>query len=371
MKILVSCFSKSWGGMEMYTLTSMRKLRERGITVHFLCAPNTRLHREAEELGLEIQTSTAGSVINFWQIMRLAKTLRKEQYSIIHTHASKDLWILTPAIQLSGLKTPLFLTKHVGSYIKKKDILHRWVYSRVTTAFAISTVIAKNLADTCPLPQDRIQILYDGTDMQRFSAEKVDSCAVRQELGIQPNELVLGMTTRFSPGKGHEEFLQAMASLQSDFPQLRGIIVGEASFGEQAYEQQIRQQAADLHLDNVLFTGYRKDTERMYAAMDIFVFPSHSEAFGMALVEAMAMGKPSVCSNSDGVPDIAIDSVTSLLFEKQNAVDLTEKIRQLLMQPDLRGAFSRAAALRARKMFDLEIVTDQVISIYSKAMQNA
>lgn len=357
--------------MEMYTLTSIRKLRERGITVHFLCAPNTRLHREGEQMGFEIHTSTARSVINIWQIIRLAKTIRKEQYSIIHTHASKDLWILTPALQLAGLHTRLFLTKHVGSYIKKKDILHRWVYSRVATAFAISTVIAKNLSDTCPLPQSRIQILYDGTDMHRFSAENVDAQAVRQELGIQPGELVLGMTTRFSPGKGHEEFLEAMARLQPEFPKLRGIIVGEASFGEQAYEQQIRQRAANLHLDNVLFTGYRKDTERMYAAMDIFVFPSHSEAFGMALVEAMAMGKPSVCSNSDGVPDIAIDNVTSLLFEKQNAGDLTEKIRQLVTQPELRDTFSRAAALRARKMFDLEIVTDQVISIYSNAIKKA
>ena len=56
----------------------------------------------------------------------------------------------------------------------------------------------------------------------------------------------------------------------------------------------------------------------MLSAFDIFVFPSHAESFGIALAEAMAMGKPSVCSNAEGILDIAIDKETSLLFENKS-----------------------------------------------------
>ena len=64
---------------------------------------------------------------------------------------------------------------------------------------------------------------------------------------------------------------------------------------------------------------------KCFRALDIFVFPSHAESFGIALAEAMAVGKPSVCSNAEGVLDIAVDGETSLLFENKNAEDLTKK----------------------------------------------
>lgn len=364
MKILVSCFSKSWGGMEMYALTTMQALKSRGIEVCLLCYPGSTLHREAEKRGLKSFPSTAINPTQVTSLRQLVRHLRSENYDLIHTHASKDLWALTPALQISRLRTPLFLTKHVGSYISKKDILHRWIYGRVTKVFAISTVIAKNLLDTCPLPPDKIILLHDGIDIKRFNPESIDAAAIRAELGIRSDEIVFGMTTRFSPGKGHEEFLQAMAGLKHDLPKARGLIVGEASYGEQEYEQKIKSMAAELGLDSLIFTGYRKDTERMYAAMDIFVFPSHSEAFGMALAEAMAMGKPSVCSNSDGVPDVAVDNVTSYLFTKQSSADLEAKMRLLALDKATRDKFAIHARERALSHFDIEKLTSRVIEIY-------
>ena len=64
--------------------------------------------------------------------------------------------------------------------------------------------------------------------------------------------------------------------------------------------------------------------------MDIFVFPSHAEAFGIALIEAMAAGLPTVSSNSEGVLDITVNGETGLLFESKNASDLFEKISELI-----------------------------------------
>jgi glycosyltransferase involved in cell wall biosynthesis len=149
---------------------------------------------------------------------------------------------------------------------------------------------------------------------------------------------------------------------------LKFFIVGEASRGENQYADTIKQLAESQNLSNVIFTGYRSDTPEVIAAMDIFAFPSHNEAFGIALTEAMAMAKPSVCSNSDGVLDIAVDNETSYLFETKNAEDLTNKLELLINSPDKRLVFGKAARKRAVENFDLNILTDKVINIYNELL---
>jgi len=80
----------------------------------------------------------------------------------------------------------------------------------------------------------------------------------------------------------------------------------------------------------------------------------------------MAMEKPSVCSNSDGVLDIAVDGVTSYLFEKQNADNLAAKLEQLIESPVKREQFGKAARERVINNFDINLVTEQTINIYNE-----
>ncbi len=350
----------------MFTLTAVKLLLKRGITVQLLCHENSSIHKEAIQAGFDVVTTTAKSYFHPLEIFKLSTLLRAKKFDLIHSQASKDLWLITPALKLSNLRTPLFLTKQVGSYIVKKDVFHKYIYSSVTIAFAISEVIKKNLLDTCPLTPEQIILLHNGIDLERFKPAMINRVAVRDELKINTNDIVLGMTSRFSWGKGHEEFLQALAGLKRSNQNIRGLIVGEASFGEQEYEKKIKSLATELKLDDIIYAGYRRDTDRMFAAMDIFVFPSHSEAFGIALVEAMAMGKPAVCSNSDGILDITVDSVTGFLFQKQSATDLEEKLRTLIASPELQITFGRNAITRVQELFDIEKLTDNTIEIYKR-----
>ena len=178
--------------------------------------------------------------------------------------------------------------------------------------------------------------------------------------------MLIGMVARFTPGKGHEEFIEAAAGLNNKFDNLHFIIVGEASRGEDEYADKIKSYAEKLHLNNLTFTGYRSDIPNILASMDIFVFPSHSEAFGIALIEAMAMEKPCVCSAADGVLDIVVDGKTGYLFEKRNAADLMDKLTQLIQNPDIRQAFGKEARKRVVENFEIEMVTDKVCSLYEQ-----
>ncbi len=350
----------------MFTITAVKLLLKRGINVKLLCYEQSSIHKEAQQANLEVITTTARSYFHPIEIAKLYALLHEEKFDLIHSQASKDLWLLTPALKLTRLKIPLFLTKQVGSYIVKKDFFHKFIYSSVTVAFAISEVIKRNLLDTCPLTEKQIILLHNGIDLTRFRPELIDREAVRKELGIKENDIVLGMTSRFSWGKGHEEFLLALAGLRKENPNVRGLIVGEASYGEQEYEQKIKSIANELKLDNIIYAGFHRDTDRMFSAMDIFVFPSHSEAFGIALVEAMAMGKPAVCSNSDGILDITVDGVTGFLFQKQSASDLESKLQTLIASPELQKTFAQNAITRGHQLFDIEKLTDYVLEIYKR-----
>ncbi len=370
MKILKTCLSKSWGGLEMFALQTVKELLKKNINAELLCYPDSKIHKEAVNEGIITHTSKFTGYFHPYETIKTAAFLKNNNYDIIHCGASKDLWLIVPALKLSSINAPLILSKQMGSYIIKKDFFHKIIYKRVTYALAISNIIAKNLIDTTPLPKEKILLLHNAIDTNKFNPETVDRMSVRKEFMIKDDEILIGMIARFSPGKGHEEFLFAANELTKKYDNIKFMIVGEASKGEEEYEKEIKSLSKNLGLTNkIIFTGFRKDTPEVLAAMDIFVFPSHAEAFGIALAEALSMGKPSVCSNSDGVLDIAVDGITSLLFEKQNWKNLSEKIETLILNPDLRSKFGTAARKRAVEFFDLNVFSDKLINIYEKALQ--
>ena len=370
MKILYSCMSQSWGGMEMFTIRSVLELLKRNIDVELICYPQSQIHIEAEKKSIITHTIKIAGYLNPFAVLKLIRLLRKQRFDLVHTQASRDLWLLVPALVISGRKIPLILSKQVGSFIKKKDVFHRFLYSRLTYALAISEVIKINLLDTCPLTEDKILLLHNSVDTDKFDINKYDPQSVRKELNIIDDELVIGMVARFSWGKGHEEFLYAAGELSKKYTNLKFLIVGEASRGETEYEEKIKRLAGEYNLKGkVIFAGYRSDIPAIISAMDIFAFPSHSEAFGIALVEAMSMSKPSVCSNTDGVLDIAVDGQTSYLFEKQNGSDLADKLEQFIKSPEKRKQFGMAARKRAVDFFDVKYLTDKVIEIYEMALK--
>jgi glycosyltransferase involved in cell wall biosynthesis len=354
----------------MFALQTVKMLNQRGIESELLCFPESKIHQEAVLANIRVHQAKLKNYFHPIELLKLIKFLQKSKFDLVHSHASKDLWSIVPSLFFSKNKIPLLLSKQMGSYIVKKDLLHKLIYKRVHFALAISRVIEKNLLDTTPLTKEKIQLLHNAIDTKYFDPSRFSPKPVRVEFGIDDNEILIGMIARFSPGKGHEEFLLAAEKLIAKYRNLKFLIVGEPSKGEDYYVAEIKKLA--LRFDNsnkIIFTGFRKDTPEILSAMDIFVFPSHAEAFGIALAEALSMGKPTICSNSDGVLDIAVDGVTSYLFEKRNWKDLFEKIDKLIQNPVVREEFGIAGRKRAVEMFDIEVYTSKLIDIYCRALQ--
>lgn len=349
----------------MQALEMSSSLSARGHRVTLACLPESRLLTAAAERGVPTLPIAMRGYLHPLLTIRLARMIRTRSIDVVHSQHSRDIATVIPAVLLSGTRPPVVLSKRVGSMITKHDPFHRLSYAHVSRVLAISSVIRTNVIDTTPVRPERVIVLHDAVDTRRFNPATVDRYAFRRALGISDDTLVVGFLGRFSPGKGHEEFLQAASALRDAFPDVRFVIVGEASFGEKSYAERVRSLASRLNLEGtVLFAGFRSDVPEVMASFDIFAFPSHAEAFGMALIEAMAMQKPVVASGSDGVLDIVQQGMSGLLVPPKNAPALATALASLMDNPALRARLGEAARERVREKFDQQRQIDRLESIY-------
>lgn len=365
LNILQTCFSQSWGGLELQALEITKQLRNRTHRVWLACIRGSKLEQDARAAGIEVLPLKVTGYIHPVAISKLAQLMRREGIDIIHCQHSKDIATVVPAKKLSGEHCPIVLSKRVGSYVSKKDAFHRFTYANVDRVLAISKVIHKNVLDTTPISPDRVVTLHDAVDTEIFSLAHVSRKRVRQEFGFDDETFVIGFVGRFSPGKGHEEFLEAADILNRKYGNIRFLVVGEASHGEHAYEQRIRSLSRTLKLDGVVhFTGYRKDIPDVMAAFDLFAFPSHAEAFGVVLIEAMAMERAVVSTNCDGVLDIVVDGETGIYVNPRNVQQLTAAFERLGADTELREKMGKAGRQRVEEMFDQRKQIARIEEIY-------
>ncbi len=354
----------------MMVLKTSLALQQRGLGLTLVCYPNSTLHQQALQNGVHCHAMAFTRGPHPRLILRLRTLIRKQRFDVLHTHFSRDLRFLVPACTGLRPRIPLLLTKRVGSYIRKKDFVHQYLYARVDRVLAISRVIKENLLDTCPLTPEQVQLHYNGLDLQTFDLDEYHRQQVRRQLHYAEPNLVIGMVGRFSPGKGHEAFLDAARLISASYPQARFLIVGGASHGEDAYYQEIVQLCEHLGLkQRVHFTGFRTDIAALLSAMDILVFPSRAEAFGNVVIEAMAMLRPVIAGNTDGVLDIVEDGVNGLLFRSTDATDLARKLSRLADDRGLRLKIGAAGRQTVEQKFEQNRQIGELINIYQELIR--
>ncbi|MBM2839725.1 MAG: hypothetical protein HW412_253, partial [Bacteroidetes bacterium] len=390
------CFSNSWGGLEIQALEVTSKLQERGHRMWLACCHGSRLAEEAHRHNINTIPFNVRGYVHPQIVWQLSRLIKRHGIHIIHCQLSKDIATIVPAMKLSGRRVPILLSKRVGSYVSKKDLLHQLTYAHVSKVLAVSEVIHKNVLETTPVTSDRVMTLHDAIDevihknvlettpvtsdrvmtlhdaidTSLFSPHRIDRQKVRGEFGFSNDMIVIGFVGRFSPGKGHEELLGAAGILSKKYKNIHFLVVGEASHGEHRYEQKVRTLSLSLGLQNIItFTGFRKDIPEVMAAFDIFAFPSHAESFGIVLIEAMAMERPVVSTNCDGVLDIVVDRETGLYVHPRNGKELAEALARLIEDSSLREKMGKAGRKRVEELFDQRKQLNKLEGMYYELVE--
>ncbi len=370
MKILQMCSSQSWGGMEMHVPQLASALRWRGHEVWVGAFPESPLFEDAKKRNLPLFSFPVHAYFQYTQIVGLARFIKDRGIQIIHSHYSRDLWTVVPALHWAKSPAPLFLTKHIGTQAPKKDALHKWLYARVEGIFANSEVIRKNVIQTHPVEASRVETLHLGIDLHRFFPRPGMKEKMRGELKIPVKAIVFAIAGRLQRAKGYFEFIEMAEAIGKNNPNVYFLLIGGVSRGEEQAAEQIRERAARSELrDRLIFTGFRPDIENVLQAADIFVFPSHAEAYGLVVLEAMALGLPVISSNCDGILDIVVDKQTGELVPPRDVGKLVQAARRFLENPDLRMRYGQAGLNRVRQEFDWESMVDKLLARYLKALK--
>jgi glycosyltransferase involved in cell wall biosynthesis len=177
-----------------------------------------------------------------------------------------------------------------------------------------------------------------------------DEAAARAALGLEADDLVVGVVAALRVEKSHETLLEAAAALAGRHPRLRVVLLGSGD-----REQALRERAAELGIGRLtIFAGFRDDVARLLPALDVKALTSVQETYPVSVLEAMAAARPVVMTDPPGVPEIVVDGVTGYLVPVGDVDALTSRLDLLLSEPDRRREMGARGYERARDEFPLE-----------------
>jgi glycosyltransferase involved in cell wall biosynthesis len=168
--------------------------------------------------------------------------------------------------------------------------------------------------------------------------------------------VVIGHAARITPWKGQHYLIEAFARIADEHPDVTLLIVGAPVFDNDLYQRRLVKMASDFRLQNrIKFAGYRHDLPNMLAAMDIFAFTSiEKDTSPLALLSAMSAGLPIVAFDIEGVRELIDNDEQLLRVPAGQTKELSESLKRLIIDEQLRAALGRAARQLAEKKFSLE-----------------
>ncbi|ATJ83135.1 glycosyltransferase family 4 protein [Halomonas beimenensis] len=210
----------------------------------------------------------------------------------------------------------------------------------------------------------------NGIDLERFNPQRkdlMDRDDLRATLGLSPQDRVIGFVGRIIRRKGVDELVAAFTRLKSRHPGVKLLIVGPLE-NEQPISAWTRQR---INLDDdILHLGYVQGVEHYYPLMDLFVLPAYWEGFGNVLLEAAAMGVPTVACDATGCRDAVSDGVSGTLVPVQDVEALEQAMCRYLEDDALRAGHARNAPLWAARFGNVAIWSG-LLELYRASLEDA
>ncbi len=343
--LVTPCFG--YGGLEQVVLSIAAHIDRSLFNPSFctLLAPEPVLYREMERLDLPCYVLDKGEGINAGLPFRFAAVMRRERVRLVNAHDIGATLYAAAASRLGGVHTVIH-TDHSQILTKKK---HRAIYSFVMRnlvdfSIAVSSDLEEHLVNVLGVSRNAVTTIPNGIDTARFSV-KVDTSRIRRELGIGAGERIIGSIGRLTEQKGMAHLVRAFAAVAARDANTRLVIVGD---GELRLELERLCRGLGVR-EKVVFTGIRTDVPVLLNLFDVFVIASLWEGQPIAIMEAMAAGKPIVATEVGGNSEILAGGKYGLLVSAGDAEALAASMARLLFDKSLALKFAgeaRAFALR-------------------------
>jgi glycosyltransferase involved in cell wall biosynthesis len=357
-RILLVDLETAWRGGQNQALLLLKGLRDRGHEAELVAANRSALGQRAAASGLRVHFVSRG-IFRFPAAWKIRGLLRSAQIDVVHAneaHAVTAAWLALWQ-QRNSSQIPFVISRRVG-YPLGKSALAQSRYKAASRVIANSKWVAEQAAAS-GLSPEKLTVVYEGAEIPpRFTDEQRNRARARW--AISPYVPLLGCVGVLLPDKGQEWLIRAVAEVKKESHGTKLLLAGDGPC-----RARLESLARDLGLkDHVIFAGFVKDVETVYAALDVFLLPSFFEALNNSLLAAMAYEIPSIAFNRGALGEIIEHGHSGLLVSGPDIEQISHAAIQLLRERDFAQQLGQAGRIRVEQNFSANKMVDGMINVF-------
>jgi L-malate glycosyltransferase len=300
------------------------------------------------------------------QLLRLAAFLRSERFEVIHAH---DLWanlVGIPAGRLARIPVVISSRRYLADlewYTPWRNRVVRLIYRLSTRVVVNSQAICERLIDRERVAPDKIRIVYNGVDVERFACARLEREKLLPNVGKR-SKLIAVLANMYSRVKGHACLLSAARIVCKNEAGAVFLLIGDGP-----ERSRLETQVRDAGLDkNIVFAGRRTDVPELLACCDLSVLASEAEGFPNALLESMSAGLAVVATAVGGSKEIVENGVNGVLVPPGDPEALAAAILRLIHEPRLAMNLALAGQKDMRTRFSFDRLLADLDQLYREPL---
>jgi glycosyltransferase involved in cell wall biosynthesis len=330
----------------------------------------------AEQRGVRIETlddlhREIAPLRDLRTILRLARLIRTERPTILHTHTAKAGAVGRIAALLAGDARPPVIVHTFHGHVLRGyfnpaltagfRLLERMLARVATALVAVSPEVRDDLVALGVAPASKFAVVRLGIELdERVDYAEEERKATRRLLGIPPDAFVVGWIGRMTAVKRTEDIARTLQALVE-----RGVDGYLCLVGDGPDRTRLERRMHELGVaKRCLFVGYQENVARFYDAMDVLLLTSVNEGTPVSVIEALAAGRPVVATRVGGVSDVVRDGVDGFLAEVADVESLAARLAELAGDPELRARMGNAGRAHVVDRYAVERLVDDVDRLY-------
>jgi L-malate glycosyltransferase len=363
-RILHISSAKTFGGGERHLVDLCRELAARGHEVFVALRPSSEWQDRLTFLPSEnIFHVSIRNSFGMLSAKRISRFIQNNGIEVVHAHVARDYLAASVAARAAG-NVKLVLTRHVVFALKP---FHRFALRNVSAVIAVSGRVRLQMEKI--FPPEKIRLISNGLDLFNEPSTKERAAVEFRSFHSVPADAPLVVTLgELITLKGQRDFVLAANEVVKSIPDCRFVIAGKDNSIDQRFRRELKRLVRVFGMEErFVWLDWLDDISPLLAAADLFVSPSHSESFGLAILEAMAAGTAVVATATDGAREIIPDE--SALVPIRDPLALAERIVWYLQHLEEREAFGRRLSETASESFGLKQMIDATEYVYTELLE--
>lgn len=360
MRILQISSAASFAGGERHFVDLTNALAARGHELYAAVRPNSPLIPQLQIPPDNIKIVALRNAFDVVSAHQLESLVEQQRIDVVHAHMARDYSLAAYATRRNST-TKFVVTRHVLFPLNR---FHKRTLAHASRVIAVSEATAKCLKSLALVPPEKIAVIRNGIDVQRFRQAR-GRTAYRATLGVPDDCKLIGTIGELRRLKRHDDFIKAAAIVARDNPSAYFVLAGSPTSSDAVERTSLEQLVDKLGLsERFRFLGWLDDSAALLGSLDVFVSASETESFGLVIAEAMASGAVVVATATEGAREIISEGETGLVVPIGAVDQMATAITALLTDDRRRREFAARGERRVAELFSLERMVDETEKLY-------